>query len=170
MFFFLFACNGISAQEAQDLFQALYQPVFDISETCISESSFNEELDITLTGGSTWEGTMQVIGIREDYEDTQHYTLDFIITETYIATGNLTVEGTIPLYIEYAIDPTDNLSYTQSASLGDQLVVSGDVSGLAKLNYTLTEQYNAREDTFTTQASGDINNHDVSGFLSGSTQ
>ena len=84
-------------------------------------------------------------------------------------TGDLTFNGTIGLYMEYAIDPTDNTSTSQSMTLSESVRVSGDVSGNAKLNFTITETYNAQTDITSTQASGDLSGTDVSSFLQGTT-
>jgi hypothetical protein len=84
-------------------------------------------------------------------------------------TGNLSLDGDLDLYIEYAIDPTDNTSTTQSMTLTEDLNVSGDVSGTAKLNFTIMETYSAQDGLTSTEVSGDLSGSDVSTFLEGET-
>ena len=165
---FLAACS-LSATDAQTVFLSLYQPVLDISDQCVVNSDYNSDIEEVATLGSNWEGSITAKGTREDYEDIAHFTLSVDISEVYVMTGDLNLNGTIGLYMEYAIDPTDNTSTSQAMSLSESLRVSGDVSGAAKLNFTITETYNAQTDITSTQASGELSGTDVSSFLQGTT-
>lgn len=168
IFLLLFACS-LSSTDAQTVFLSLYQPIVDISDQCIANSSYDEEIQEEATLGSNWEGSIIAQGTREDYEDTAHFTLSLNITDVYVMTGDLSYDGTVELYMEYAIDPTDNQSTTQTMSISESLSVSGDVSGTAVLNYTIIETYNAQTEVTSTQATGDISGTDVSSFLQGTT-
>ena len=81
----------------------------------------------------------------------------------------LRFNGDAALYMEYSIDLTDSASTTQKMTLSESLTVSGDVSGTAKLNFTLIESYNAQTELYTVEATGDISGSDVSSFLQGDT-
>lgn len=167
MFFLITLACSLSSTDAQTVFTSLYQPTLDISNQCISNSDYDSDVQQEMTLGSNWEGSITAKGTREDYEDIAHFTLAVDFTDVYVMTGDLSLSGTISLYIEYGIDPTDNTSTTQSMALLDSLSVSGDVSGKAKLNYTIIENYNAQTEVTSTKASGDISGTDVSSFLQG---
>ena len=165
---FLAACS-LSATDAQTVFLSLYQPILDISDQCVANSDYDSDVEENATLGSNWEGSITAKGTRADYEDIAHFTLSVDVSDVYVMTGDLRLNGTIGLYMEYAIDPTDNTSTSQSMALSESLKVSGDVSGTAKLNFTITETYNAQSEITSTQASGDLSGTDVSSFLQGTT-
>ena len=168
LFMFLSAC-ALSASDAQTVFLSLYQPILDISDQCIANSDYDSDVEEIATLGSNWEGSITAKGTRADYEDIAHFTLSVEISEVYVMTGDLNLNGTVDLYMEYAIDPTDNTSTSQSMTLSESVRVSGDVSGNAKLDFTITETYNAQTDITSTQASGELSGTDVSSFLQGTT-
>ena len=169
MFFLLsFACS-LSAQDAQTVFLSVYQPVLDISDQCVAQSDYDSDVEETATLGSNWEGSITASGTRADYEDIAHFTLSVSFVDVYVMTGDLSLDGDIDLYMEYAIDPTDNTSTTQSVTLTKDLKVSGDVSGTAKLNFTIMETYNAQDGLISTETSGELSGTDVSTFLEGET-
>ena len=169
MFFLLsFACS-LSTQDAQTVFLSLYQPALDISDQCVAQSDYDSDVEETATLGSNWEGNITASGTRADYEDTAHFTLSVSFSDVYVTTGDLSLDGDIDLYMEYAIDPTDNTSTTQSITLTKDLKVSGDVSGTAKLNFTIMETYNAQDGLISTDTSGDLSGTDVSTFIEGET-
>ena len=116
------------------------------------------------------EGSITISGVREDYESTEHYTLKAQFSQVYVTKGDLFLDGTVSVYMEFQIDATDNQSYEQSIALEDEIVVSGDIAGKAMLNYTLFETYQARDNITNTTTSGTISGHDVSSYLQGSTQ
>ena len=165
----LLAACSLSATDAQTVFLSLYQPILDISDQCVANSDYDSDVEENSTLGSNWEGSITAKGTREDYEDIAHFTLSVDISDVYVMTGDLSLNGTIGLYMEYAIDPTDNTSTSQSMTLSESLGVSGDVSGTAKLNLTIVETYNAQSEITSTQASGDLSGTDVSSFLQGTT-
>ena len=165
---FLFACS-LSADDAQTVFLNLYQPILDIAEPCITESEIGSPISHTLQLGSNWEGSLTAAGIREDYDSAQHYALTVSFEDVYVTTGDLTFNGNAALYMEYSIDLTDSASTTQKMTLSEELKVSGDVSGTARLNFTLIESYNAQTELYNVEASGDISGSDVSSFLQGET-
>ena len=169
MLLLLLSACSLSESDAQTVFLSLYQPVLDISDQCVINSDYDEEIEENIILGSNWEGSITAQGTRADYEDIAHFTLSVEMLDVYVMTGDLTLNGTFNLYMEYAIDPTDNTSTSQSMQLSESLSVSGDVSGTAKLNFTLTETYNAQTDITSTQASGDLSGTDVSSFLQGTT-
>ena len=138
-------------------------------EECVAQSDVDSDVDVSISLGSNWEGSIIAKGTRADYEDTAHFTLSVDISNIYVTTGDLSLDGTIGLYMEYAIDPTDNLSTSQSMTLSDSLRVTGDVSGTAKLDFTIIETYSAQTEITSTQASGDLSGNDVSSFLQGTT-
>ena len=169
MIFCLFACNGITVDESQTLFDALYQPIYDLRDQWFEESTPEDPIEFEKTQGSNWEGSITISGIREDYESTEHYTLEANFSQVYVTTGDLFLDGILSVYMEFQIDATDNESYEQSIALKDEIVVSGDVTGKAILNYTLFESYQARDNITNTTTSGTIAGHDVSSYLQGNT-
>jgi hypothetical protein len=168
LFLLSLACS-LSPQDAQTVFLSLYQPVLDISDQCIAQSDYDDDIEESATLGSNWEGSITAFGTRADYEDIAHFTLSVTFSDVYVMTGNLSLDGDLDLYIEYAIDPTDNTSTTQSMTLTEDLNVSGDVSGTAKLNFTIMETYSAQDGLTSTEVSGDLSGSDVSTFLEGET-
>ena len=110
---FLAACS-LSETDAQTVFLSLYQPILDISDQCVANSDYDSDVEETATLGSNWEGSITAKGTRADYEDIAHFTLSVDINDIYVMTGDLNLNGTIGLYMEYAIDPTDNTSTSQS--------------------------------------------------------
>ena len=167
MMLFSFLACSLSAQDAQTVFLSLYQPILDISDESISSSDYNGNVDVDLSLGSNWEGLIISQGTRSDYEDIAHFTLTLGFTDVYITTGDLRVDGDVDLYMEYAIDPTDNLSTTQMMRLSKTLLISGDVQGKAVLDFEIQETFNAQTDITSTIASGDISGTDVSSFAQG---
>ncbi|MAA78899.1 MAG: hypothetical protein CL916_06535 [Deltaproteobacteria bacterium] len=169
MILMFFSACSLSATDAQTVFLSLYQPILDISDQCVANSTYDSDVEENATLGSNWEGSITAQGTRADYEDIAHFTLSVDVHDVYVMTGDLSFNGTIGLYMEYAIDPTDNTSTSQSMTLSESLTITGDVSGTAKLNLTIVETYNAQSEITSTQASGDLSGTDVSSFLQGTT-
>jgi len=166
---FLLSCS-LSPNDSETVFLSLYQPVIDIAEPCIEQSTLEEPIEEILQLGSNWEGTLIATGIREDYDSSQNYSLTLSFQDVYVTTGDITLNGEALLDMKYSIDLTDSASTTQKMTLRENLKVSGDVSGTAKLNFTLIQSYNAQNGQYSTEVSGDISGTDVSSFLQGSLQ
>ncbi|MEC7984389.1 MAG: hypothetical protein VX278_04445 [Myxococcota bacterium] len=164
------ACNSINTTEAELVFDSLFQPISDIRDLVLEEEERNADISVSLSQGSNWEGTIEAQGQRQDYPLQVEYTVEISFADVYVTTGDLYINGTVESFIVYTLEETDSQSYSVDTTLSGNLNVTGDVGGTAKLDYTLSKEYDYASDTIRVEAQGKISGTDVSEFTKGSTE
>ncbi len=159
----LLACNGIDANEAELLFDGLYDPLKDVRDEALE--SGEDEIDLNLTLGTAWEGDIQAKGTKIDESLSMVYPLTVTLTDVFSPTIQSTINGVISFGVSRVTDQTDGETITTGAAVDGEITVTGDVNGIADLAYSFSERYDALEDLLSFSANGDISGHDVSGFL-----
>ena len=164
----IMGCNGINETEAEQIFSALYEPLSDIRDSAIE--SQEDEISITLTLGASWEGEATASGTKIEDGLKEIFPLTVNLTEVYVATDDITLNGTLSFGVEYFLDPTDVASYEKTATVDGELTISGKANGIADVAYQFVEKFDNHTGTLDYSASGTISDIDVGQFTSGATE
>ena len=164
----ILGCNGINQSEAELIFSALYEPLSDIRDAAIE--STEDEISISINLGASWEGEATASGTKTQSDLKEIFPLTVTLSEIYVASSDVTLDGTLSFGIEYFLDPTDVTSYEKTATVDGELTVSGDANGIADVAYQFTELFDNQTGNLIYSASGTISQIDVSPFTYGSEE
>lgn len=169
----LIACNGIDSQEAELIFNALYEPLGDLRDMALDIEDDEIEdgnLSISLPSpGQGWEGDISAAGSKEEQGPTKVYRLQLSM-DIYSARSNINLSGEASFNASYILEQTDAASYQKAFFIDGDLTVEGDANGIADLGYSITETFSSSEDSTAVDTTGDISGTDVQDFLSGAKQ
>jgi len=170
--------GGISEEEAETVFASMWTVSNDVQAqalTAVSTAGVGKSLTVDvspggyefsgdLNGAGSWSGTVAVEG-SASWSPTA-YSLDLSLEYIDVTTTSpdLTMNGFVDLSVDVEYSQT---SYHYEYSMAGDLDVEGEARGNANFDYSMIVEYDFLSGTYSFEASGDINGHDVSGFSGG---